>query len=459
MSQPGPAAVLHPEVMRHVARLGGRIPDDFAKDGWTEPTPVGERPVPLSVQALLSITWPDGHVLHSNDDDSHWLVTLPCWADGDELMDEPRAWVVVAYDESQMYWVVDLDDADGDDPLLYRADHEGGNAADWCEPLSAVLAGYATPGPPRPQDRFPRACAIGDLAVIREYLDDGVSLGPVDPTGLTPLHLAVVARSPEAVQALLDAGADPNARTADREPERGPWTYLDPVGHPALHQSGLDPEPGETPLHFAIARWHQGHVDGRLAIIRSLLAAGADPDARDDRGVAPLLDVLDARGDGAVEALRLLLAAGADPHAGSEAGEIPLLKAVDSAWFAPELLGTLLAAGADPVRPFAGSRSGIEGGTALHMAAGEPKVLSLMLPHVTDVNVRTGAGIAPVHCAAIRGAVESLRLLVEVGADPDARLSDPSALREGLSARTPLAIARELNRDEAAVYLADLGAR
>lgn len=336
---PGPEAVLHPEVLRHIARLGGRIPDDFAKPDRTEPTPVGERPVPLPVQALLSIEWPDGHVLHTarEDEEFEWLATFPVFADGDELFEEPRAWLPVAYDESQAYWVVDLDDADVDDPLLYRADHDGSDEPDWCEPVSAVLADHGTPGPPRPADAFPRACAVGDLAAVREFLAQGADPGPLDPSGVTPLHLAVVGRSPDVAKALLDAGADPNAATTEDSSGRSGWTYLDPVNHPALHERSLIPELGQTPLHLAVAHWY--HVaewtERRLDVIRVLLAAGADPDARDGYGGTPLLTALEAFHDGGrVEMLRLLLDAGADPHSVSEGRRTPAQVAAERPWSA-----------------------------------------------------------------------------------------------------------------------------
>ena len=69
-------------------------------------------------------------------------------------------------------------------------------------------------------------------------------LHPRPGTGTTPLHLAATAGSAPLVAALLDAGADPDAR-------EDVW--------------------GQTPLIFAAAM-------NRADAVRALLAAGADPD-------------------------------------------------------------------------------------------------------------------------------------------------------------------------------------
>jgi len=68
----------------------------------------------------------------------------------------------------------------------------------------------------------------------------------------TPLHEAAVKGDAAAVAALLDAGADPDART----------------------------EKGATPLHIATLKGH-------AAAIAPLLDAGADPDARTEDGTTP----------------------------------------------------------------------------------------------------------------------------------------------------------------------------
>jgi uncharacterized protein len=77
------------------------------------------------------------------------------------------------------------------------------------------------------------------------------------PAGFTPLHSAVAddagTEVKELVRMLLDAGADPNARSAS----------------------------GGTPLHTA-------GFTGNVPVTEMLLAAGADPEATDAKGLTPL---------------------------------------------------------------------------------------------------------------------------------------------------------------------------
>ncbi len=101
-------------------------------------------------------------------------------------------------------------------------------------------------------------------AVAKVLLEHGASVHMASkPAGFTPLHSAIAddAGTPtkDLVRMLLDAGADPNARSASEA----------------------------TPLHTAA-------FIGDLPVIQMLLAAGGDPYAPDDRGETPL-DVARAR--------------------------------------------------------------------------------------------------------------------------------------------------------------------
>lgn len=108
---------------------------------------------------------------------------------------------------------------------------------------------------------------------------------PIDPMGgATVLHKAIHLGAGEtALQRLLDAGLDPNARTSDD---------------------------AETPLHFA-ARFGCGPC------VRLLIARGARIDALDAEGRQPI----HMAGYAAVEAL---LDGGADPLATDPRGNVPL---------------------------------------------------------------------------------------------------------------------------------------
>ena len=94
--------------------------------------------------------------------------------------------------------------------------------------------------------------------------------------GQTPLHVAASNGNVEAVEALLQSGADVNA------PVGGPeWETIDDPGVPAH---------GSTPLHMAASNYPTGchrqplNEAGCAEVASILLAAGADITARDAEG-------------------------------------------------------------------------------------------------------------------------------------------------------------------------------
>ena len=188
----------------------------------------------------------------------------------------------------------------------------------------------------------------------------------------------------------------------------------------ALLAAGADPNARngaakETPLHFAAKR-------GRASALKALLAAGADPNARDRRGEAPLHW---AAGEGHGPLVAALLAAGADPKAPNKHGETPLHWAVPGSWIFSgranrnhaSALRALLAAGADP-----NARDRL-GETPLHCAAanGHVRALRALLAAGADPNAPTDMKkITPLHFAARRGHALAVKALLAAGADPEA---------------------------------------
>jgi uncharacterized protein len=157
--------------------------------------------------------------------------------------------------------------------------------------------------------RLADAAARGDRRKIAE-LAPGVDLAGQGDDGVTLLQWALLNKSPEGLEALLEAGADPN-------------------------QAGLD---GDTVVHLAA----MANDDAYLTI---LLAKGANPDApHGDTGATPLRSALMGE---RIEQFRALLAAGADPNRADRMGNTPLH--VASQINEPARALELLNAGADPM--------------------------------------------------------------------------------------------------------------
>jgi ankyrin repeat protein len=88
-----------------------------------------------------------------------------------------------------------------------------------------------------------------------------------DEDGRTPLHFVAYFRQPLLLEALLLAGADPNAKVTTKERLEG----ATPIG-------------GDTPLHSAV-RGSEG--SGRAEGVFELCAAGGDPTLKNDGGQTP----------------------------------------------------------------------------------------------------------------------------------------------------------------------------
>ena len=158
---------------------------------------------------------------------------------------------------------------------------------------AALLAGACAQ---RPETPLTQAAARNDVAALRHLLDDGHE---ADEGGdsWTPLIWATRSGSVDAINVLLDSGADVNlpGSTVDN------WDA--------------------TPLQHAI-------LQRQPAAVRLLLDRGADLNRGAGPGsVAPLLL---AAGDTDPAILKLLLARGADPTVENEHGATPLSHAVSA---------------------------------------------------------------------------------------------------------------------------------
>jgi ankyrin repeat protein len=255
-------------------------------------------------------------------------------------------------------------------------------------------------------------------------------------TSYDRLIAAIERGNAAAVRREIERGADVN-RTTDFDV--APWT------HPATGQPmGGHTITSVTPLMKAA-------LTGDAAIVRTLIAAGADVTPATSSGGTALQMAARGSADGA--AVRILLEAGADPNPTDKYGFTPLIDAAiwgrteaaralleggaellhkdrfgtDAFQYAVrhgqvETIGLLLEAGADI------DSRGVSGLTALMWIArtfpGDPDaglvgdILRVLLDAGADVNAADDDGRTPLMHAADAGSATAVRLLLEAGADP-----------------------------------------
>ena len=348
----------------------------------------------LSVAAVLCVALPAGAA------DDLRLVEAAKQRDGQalrRLLEAPNVDVNAALPDggTALHWAVHWDDLDMVD-LLVRAGADVDAANDYgIVPL--VLA-----------------CTNGHTAIAERLLAAGANPNKVALVGEETV-LMTAARTGVAgvVNALLDHGAEVDAR---------------------------DGHHGQTALMWAAAEGHE-------AVVRTLLARGAALDARSDAtGFTPLLF---AARTGDLDLMRVLLAAGADVDEAANDGTTAL--SIATLRSDTRLGEFLLAEGADPNRG--------AGFAPLHWAAGswanigdvddgtrrsdaddwlkfegltapaKHEFIKLLLDYGADPNARTerypsggrygggASGATPFQIAAQVGDLDTMRLLLEAGAD------------------------------------------
>ncbi len=243
-----------------------------------------------------------------------------------------------------------------------------------------------------------QAALHADVDMVKWLIERGADVKLSNPQGATALHWA--AGEPSKVKVLLEAGADPNARTLLER----------------------------TPLTIAAATYGNGES------IRLLLQHGADPKLVDRNGDGPLGN---AATSADLEAMKLLLAAGAKvtergARGAAQKGLPPLVRA--AAVGCEECVALLLKAGADP-NAISDSPQETKAGlqemgemSALFMAAqfNHPKIARMLLEAGAKVDQTDWRGMTPLMMAAAMESqdVETFELLRARGAKTEMRSRD-----------------------------------
>jgi len=306
------------------------------------------------------------------------------------------------------------------------------------------------------------ACTNGSAAMVEKLLTANANPNAALLAGETVLMTCARSGNVDAVNALLARGADVNAKETRGEQTALMWAVAErhPQAAQALIARGADvrarSKAGFTPLLLAARH-------GDLDSARLLLDAGANVnDATPEDGNALVV----ASGSGHERLAMFLLEKGADPNSadrnGTTALHYTLLRGITpfqnmntalhylSYLFRPnmpELVKALLAQGANPNVRFAreprlpNSREGmfpLVGATPfwLAAAAGDAGVMRLLVEKGADPLLGTVENVTPLMVAAglgrriaghmdrppdeEKGALEAVKLALELGADPHA---------------------------------------
>lgn len=219
-----------------------------------------------------------------------------------------------------------------------------------------------------------QSIAARDHKTSALLLESGVSGNSPNAFGELPLASAVKNHDADSMMMLLNAGADPSAKTGERghilgiAAAAGRFDLLN-----TLLAAGADPN-GTMPDGKAVLIWavEQGHQN----LIADILRHEPNPNLKDPQG-NPLLHVAISAGNRAL--VESLLEIGADPRADDSVGNTVIHHAIDQKWH--DMIPRFVTKGANP-------------------------------------NARNREGASPLSKALSLGDADLFKSLLEIGADP-----------------------------------------
>ena len=252
--------------------------------------------------------------------------------------------------------------------------------------------GWPFPARPLKPSDLPSAAMVGDVEAVRRLIDLGFPLDATDAKGCTALLRAAGGGCLAVMRLLIDKGA---SKIAVAHSGATPLSAAVSAGHrdavALLLASGV---PIEQTLPGGVTALMLACAYGDVESVAALLAAGANVHATDAQGLTALHCAAQF-GFGATDATRVLalldtlLLAGANPAQGTHDAVTPILI----------LLGARIAVG-----------------TACNEAV-LLKSVERFIVELDDVNHVDARGFGPLHYAALHGLMQVAQLLVRSGVD------------------------------------------
>ena len=189
----------------------------------------------------------------------------------------------------------------------------------------------------------------------------------------------------------------------------------DPDGVSGALQAGADPNASHSPRGTALnhaASYCLLHEEAEtIAVVQTLIDAGADPHIRDENGVPPLNK---AAGWGCSFLFQVFVDAGADPNTRDPQGRTSLHRAVEYGGDA-EFVQLLIDAGANVNARHIYRRTPL-------FYADTAELVRTLIGAGADPNAQDGDGSTPLHDAAFHCWPEAAQALIEAGANVNARM-------------------------------------
>jgi len=293
-------------------------------------------------------------------------------------------------------------------------------------------------------------------SVAEMLLNNGADPNMRDSRGNTPLHYAVRFGNEALAKLLVSAGAcvflenekgesplslsdygrlKQMLRSASQDPAmiaKCPDILGKKRGKPTAKGSPNAPQPQQSRLDPALVSALRG---ADVAETAELLRKGVDPHGTDGKGGALHVAMYNCY-DGVTAVLQLLINAGVDINAQNIRRETPLVMAAQKC---NRAVAFLLDHGADPT---IGDRNGA---TAIHHLVGFPvetakPMMKRLMDAGLDINQKDRLGRTPLITVGYMSVgYESAKLLLELGADPNARDAHGNTLLHRLSDTTTVA--------------------